>query len=388
MPDKIPGIYTFQFWLLCISSFLFFASFNMIIPELPDFLSSLGGSEYKGLIISLFTLTAGFSRPFSGKLADRIGRLKVMIFGALISALCGYLYSFVYTVSAFLFLRFFHGFSTGFTPTGTSAYVADIVPADRRGEAMGIIGFAGSMGMAGGPTLGSYITSWLSLDHLFYISSFSAFLSVAILSGMKETLEKRESFSPGLLKIKWKDVFEPRVFAPSVVTLLSLFSFGIILTIIPDYSVHVGISNKGLFFTYFTLASLLVRLIAGKASDRFGRVIILKISTLSLAVAMLLIAFSNSVTMFIISAVTFGFAIGMNSPTLFAWTIDLGLENHRGKALATMFIALEIGIGMGAIVAGFLYSNKVENFPQTFICGAMAAFLAFIFLQVREKNPR
>ena len=59
-----PSIYTFQFFLLCLSSFLFFSSFNMIISELPAYLDSLGGGEYKGLIIALFTLAAGLSRPF------------------------------------------------------------------------------------------------------------------------------------------------------------------------------------------------------------------------------------------------------------------------------------------------------------------------------------
>ena len=77
-PDRVFGL---QFWLLCLSSFLFFSSFNMIIPELPDYLTSLGGEEYKGLIISMFTLSAGLSRPFSGKLADTIGRIPVMVFG-------------------------------------------------------------------------------------------------------------------------------------------------------------------------------------------------------------------------------------------------------------------------------------------------------------------
>ncbi|MFM7853920.1 MAG: MFS transporter, partial [Flammeovirgaceae bacterium] len=67
-------IYTAQFWLLCISSALFFASFNMIIPELPDYLTKLNGAKYKGFIISLFTVTAMLSRPFSGKLADMLGR--------------------------------------------------------------------------------------------------------------------------------------------------------------------------------------------------------------------------------------------------------------------------------------------------------------------------
>jgi hypothetical protein len=74
--NKPAGIYNRQFWLVCVSSTLFFASFNMLIPELPDFLESLDGADYKGLIISLFTLTAmisplqrkacGYSRPHTG----------------------------------------------------------------------------------------------------------------------------------------------------------------------------------------------------------------------------------------------------------------------------------------------------------------------------------
>jgi hypothetical protein len=50
--------FSLQYILLCLSSFLFFASFNMLIAELPDYLTSLGGEDYKGLI-SLFTVTAG-----------------------------------------------------------------------------------------------------------------------------------------------------------------------------------------------------------------------------------------------------------------------------------------------------------------------------------------
>src|SRR6188768_4309876 len=131
-----PKIYTPQFWLVCLSSLLFFASFNMIIPELPAYLTSLGGAEYKGLIISLFTLTAMISRPFSGKLADKIGRVPVMIFGSTVCILCSLIYPWLTSVTGFLWLRLVHGFSTGFTPTGQTAYLSDIIPADRRGEAM------------------------------------------------------------------------------------------------------------------------------------------------------------------------------------------------------------------------------------------------------------
>ena len=72
-------LYTTPFLLLCLSHALFAGSFNMMIPELPNYLRSMGGAQYIGLIIALFTVTAGASRPFSGKLTDTIGRLPVII---------------------------------------------------------------------------------------------------------------------------------------------------------------------------------------------------------------------------------------------------------------------------------------------------------------------
>src|SRR5210317_1889750 len=179
---KIAG-FTSQFWLLCLSSFLFFSSFNMMIPELPDYLTSLGGAEYKGYIISLFTLSAAISRPFSGKLADTIGRIPVMVIGASVCFVLGFVYPMVGTVTAFLILRFFHGFSTGFKPTGTSAYVADIVPDNRRGEAMGMLGVFGSLGIAAGPVIGGEIVRLISVNAMFYSSSIFAIMSVLILLG-------------------------------------------------------------------------------------------------------------------------------------------------------------------------------------------------------------
>ena len=149
MGQSTQKIYDYHFWLLCVSSLLFFASFNMIIPELPEYLTQLGGAEYKGFIISLFTITAMISRPFSGKLADKIGRVPVMIFGALVCFICSLFYPIISSLAGFFLLRFVHGFSTGFTPTGNTAYLSDIIPSQRRGEAMGILGTAGAVGMAG-----------------------------------------------------------------------------------------------------------------------------------------------------------------------------------------------------------------------------------------------
>ncbi|WP_340153806.1 MFS transporter [uncultured Marivirga sp.] len=370
------------FIALSFSAFLFFASFNMIIPMLPDFLTSLGGGEYKGLIIALFTITAGISRPFSGKLADKIGRLPVMIFGAVVCFVAGLSYPFVTGIIAFFALRLLHGFSTGFTPTGNAAYVADIVPMNRRGEAMGIIGVAISVGTASGNAIGGYMGSIYPIDYVFYASALSAIISIVILSGMNETLADRVSFNFGLLKLKRDEILEKKVIVPAIYMALSVYSFGLVLTIMPDYSAHLNISNKGLFFAVFVLASLGVRIVAGKISDKIGRVKVLKVSSFILAIAMVLIALSNSLISLMGAGVLFGIGVGMNSPTVFAWAIDLAEDHKRGKALATLYIFLEIGIGMGAFISGWVYENSTANFARTFYMGAGFALLAFVYLNI------
>ena len=208
----------------------------MIIPELPDYLASLGGKEYIGYTIALFTLAAGFSRPFSGKLTDHVGRIPIMAFGSLVCFICGGLYPLMHTVQGFLFLRFIHGMSTGTKPTATAAYVADVIPEDRRGEAQGGLGIFTATGMSIGPAIGSFLAAEYGIDQMFYISSVFALASIIILSRMKETLPKamKSRLSLSLFRIGWKDVFEPKIVPVFWIMLFVSFSAGAMITLIPN----------------------------------------------------------------------------------------------------------------------------------------------------------
>ncbi len=383
-----PSFFTLDFFLLCMSSFLFFSSFNMIIPELPAYLSSLGGEDYKGLIIALFTLSAGLSRPFSGKLADKIGRIPVMMVGATVCFVVGLLYPLLTFVSGFLFLRFAHGFSAGFTPTGASAYVADIVPFQKRGEAMGIQSLFGSLGMAAGPAVGGWIASMWSINTVFYCAAFTAIFSILILLRLKETLQEKEPLTLDLFKLNRDEIIEKRVLLPSVILFLSVFSFGVVLTIIPDFSTQLGIKNKGLFFAVFTLSSLGIRLIAGRTSDRYGRVVVLRAAVICMMMAMVAVAFAETKFVLLCSGVLFGAAVGMYSPTTTAWVVDRSLDKFRGRALATMYIFLESGIGVGAVISGWLYANNPENFRLVFLSSGGVAFLAFLILIFIKRDRK
>lgn len=374
------SFYTPRYWLLCFSIFLFFMSFNMIIPELPAHLTRLGGGEHKGLIIALFTLTAGLSRPFSGKFADRLGRIPVIFFGILVSTAAIFSYPFFQTVGLFLLLRLLHGFSTGFTPTGASAYLADIVPADRRGETMGLYGTMSSLGMAVAPALGGWVAYAHSLDLMFYVAGGISLLSVAMTFSLRETLPQREPFRWSMFRLRRGDIFEPRALGPALVYGLCFFSFGAVLTLMPDMSEWLGIGNKGWFFTVSTVASLFVRVFAGKVSDRYGRVKVLRISSLFYVAAMLAAALAQGPALFFASAALLGLGIGILSPTVLAWTVDLSNDQNRGRALATMYIALEVGIGLGAWASGTLYANQTANFPLAFGLAAVLAATSFGYL--------
>ena len=382
---NLDPVYNLHFILMCLSSLLFSASFNMMIPELPAYLSSMGGAEYKGFIIALFTLTAGISRPFSGKLTDKVGRVPIMAVGSIVCFVCGILYPVLTTVSGFLFLRLVHGFSTGFKPTATAAYIADIIPRERWGEALGLHGICFSIGMAIGPALGSTITLYTSINVMFFTSSFFALLSILILFNMKETLQNKQKFSFGLLKISKQDVFAKEALPAALITFLSYVAYGSILTLIPDWTEHLGFQNKGVFFMLFTISSMMVRFFAGKISDQKGRVLVIKLGLVLLIVALIILASIDAKIGLILGGLMYGISTGILSPALNAWTIDFSKPDERGKAMATMYIAMEAGIGLGALCAGWYFQDYLDRIPMVIYVSAFICLLGTIYM-LRFKN--
>lgn len=360
----------------------------MIIPELPAYLESMNGGEYKGLIISLFAFSAGLSRPFSGKLSDIIGRKPIMLFGGMICVLLGFLYPLVTTVYGFLFLRFIHGFSAGFNPTGAVAYLADIVPHNKRGEALGMFGMVNNVGTSLGPAIGGAVANAYGVNTMFIVSAVSGVVATALLFVVKETLPEPRKFKPSDLKVTRKDVFDKKVQVPAILMILTIFCFGAILTLIPDYATHLGVKNKGLFFSLLTITSVVVRLITGRLSDKFGRRMVVTMGTLVLTIAMFMIAGATTKFLFLASAVVFGIAAGTNSPTLFAWAIDLSSAKNIGRGTATLFISLEFGIVLGSIIPMTFYGNVPENLPVAFYSCAIVAMSAFLILVVQHFRAR
>ena len=362
-----------SFWLLSTGALLFFVSFNLVLPELPSHLRELGGGDYLGLIIPVFSLSALVSRPLSGYITDQWGRKWALIAGTLFCILAGLLYPFSGTVWFFFMIRMIHGFSTGFTPTGFVAYAGDVVDPNQRGKAMGWLGLFNNAGTSIGYGVGAWIVADFGRDGLYTATALSALLALLLFSRLPETFKSAE---PRPLEFKISRWLHRESFLPAVLMLLVCVSLGSVLTIMPDYTEFRGFDNKGLFLSLYIAASLFVRLISGTISDRFGRPLSVAIGTgfqiLSIAV---LIGVSHSWG-FWAGAILYGLGQGFNAPALFAWSSDLSSKENRGSATAMLFMALETGIIIGGLAAGFLVTRGL-GYSSAFALNGLCFVLAF-----------
>jgi len=372
--------YSKNFWALCVSILLFMTSFNLIVPELNAFITDLRGEEYKGLIMVLFTLSAAISRPFSGKLADNMGRKSTMYVGIIVMTTATFLYPFSSTVLFFLLLRFFHGFSTGFLPTGATATITDLLPVDKRGQGMGVFGTAISLGIGVGQFLGTPVASTFGVTGLFIVAGILAIAAGLMITTVKETLETPKPFHLSHLSIRKNEWIEKNVLPVGIVMLLSAASSGMLFVITPDLSGYLGIENKGWFFALYVISTILVRLFTGKLSDKIGRRQTLVIGLIILIISMLLVAHAQTVFMYSFASIIFGMATGLNSPTLFAWMADLAPSNRRGIGSGTLFIALELGIMLGAGLTLIFYNSTFESVALTFNIAVLLNSMALIFV--------
>ncbi|MDI1233082.1 MAG: MFS transporter [bacterium] len=384
---KLFKAYPIQFWKLCFACLIFFSSFTMVIPDLPILLDAIGGKKYNWLIIPSFAIIALISRPYSGKLSDQIGRVRVMCIGAVVTTLACFFYIFIPVALLFFFNRGFHGICAGFTPTGFTAYADDVVPLEKRGEAMGIVGICNNIGNAIGWVIGSKCTSLFGINAMFQIASLLGFISLLLFMTLKEHSVIKQKFKWNMLKLRKDELFESKVLIPGIVLLLTAFSSGGILALIADFTLHVGIGNKGAYMAIYILSSLVVRFLAGRWSDRYGRKKIALYGSIALGISMLVLAYTVGTNLYILSSVLFGIGFGLISPSLFAWTVDLSEEGKKGKAVGTLFIFLELGIILGSSVCGLIYNNHFQNFKIAFIICAMLAFSASFFV-IDRSSPK
>lgn len=378
-------IWNKTFILIMIVSFLMFLSMYMLLPTLPLYAQTIGGNEtVAGTIVAVFTLSAVMVRPWFGNMLDRKGRKLILIIGVGIFFVSALAYNLVFSIITLLALRVVHGIGWGASTTATGTIASDVIPAVRRSEGMGYYGISATIAMSVGPALGLYLVAYRSYAVLFTGSAILAALGLAgsffinyeiprkIQEGAKAPLRK------GV-------ILEKTAIPPALVLFFITLTYGGIVTFLPSYAADRGVENIGIFFTVYALVLLLGRPIIGKLADRYGARKFLVPGILLIAIALVLLVKASSLPIFLLVAVVYGLGFGTVQPILNALVISLSPPERRGAANATFAVAMDLGIGLGAVTLGFIAQKM--GYEYMYGCSAIFALLALImyFALLRKK---
>ncbi|OCL03874.1 general substrate transporter [Glonium stellatum] len=119
------------------------------VTEMKYFLHTFGGltPTMRGFIVSLIMLTGAVPSFFAGQLADRFGRLEIVMAGALVFTLGAALQGGAYHLPMFLVGRALCGLGQGLWLSNVSVYITEIAPSARRGTLVSMPQLAAAFGL-------------------------------------------------------------------------------------------------------------------------------------------------------------------------------------------------------------------------------------------------
>ena len=124
------------FLLLCLIGFAAFFSSYLRIPVMPLFAATMGaGPAQVGTINGAFMLTAGLLSIPAGLLADRTGRKLPIIAGVIATAASSLLVTQCHLPGQMALAYILFGAGLAAFAPGMLSLVADVMPADRLGQA-------------------------------------------------------------------------------------------------------------------------------------------------------------------------------------------------------------------------------------------------------------
>ncbi|MGB9763936.1 MAG: MFS transporter [Candidatus Saccharicenans sp.] len=351
-----------QLWtkdfLLGLSSYFFLYLSISLLFLLPLFLKQFHPKEREvGLIMGIHSLTAVMIRPFFGRLIDRRGGKEISLLGLVILILTMPFFHLIKNAGIFpVSLRALTGVGWGISMTATITMCTDLTPAQSLARSIGIVGVAGLIANAVGPTIGEEIINHFGFSGLFNSCLIFLIISFALVIWTREMpVEDRAAESgSGKSKKTWNSISIILMIIIGSMPVLHGSVRGAILYFMPLLIKSLNLGRVGPFFVIFSLAAILSRFRLGGLSDYYGRKKIVFLSALIISFNLFLISRINGQLLLLSTGFIGGFGQGLIYPALSTYLVDFMGRENKGLAISLYNSLFDAGMGVGSVIYGWI----------------------------------
>ena len=350
-----------------------------IAPALPRIAETLGVSAGQvGLLVTAFTFPGVILTTFAGILADRYGRLRIMIPGLILFAVAGAACVFATSLPMLIALRVVQGI--GASPVGSInvTLIGDLFTGRQRTAAMGFNASVLSIGTAAYPAAGGALAmiAWSAPFALALLAIPVAILAVRRLHaaprGHKADLG---DYFAGLWEIVRRREVLALFFASTAIFILL---YGAYITFLPflmagrfgSSPLGIGLLMAGLSIsTAATSANL------GRLARWLGERRLMRLGFVVFAAGLAMIPLAPMVWALAVPAVLLGFAFATTIPVVQVLLAGVAPDDRRGAVMSLNGTVLRLGQTLGPPVMALVH--RLAGIDAVFYAGAVfALFLA------------
>jgi MFS family permease len=385
--DDDDALITRPFIIVTLSTFVFFIYIGMLIPIVPLFIEGpLHAGEFGiGLTVAVFAIAAITVRPLIGRIADRHGRRRLIMGGAVLAAMGGALSGQADSLWQLLSMRAVTGVGEAAVFVGAATLIADLSPRDRRAEGASYFSVAVFGGIGIGPIFGEWILNDSQFERAFLVAGSFALLAAVIawfaparVESPDDEVSTGESEQPNS---GWRRFVHPAAVLPGVVLACGVAAFTTFASFVPEYARSLGLTTSGGIFALYALISVLVRIFGARLPEQLGPRRAVTIALGNVMIGLLILAAIPAVPALWIAAVFIGVGFAFNYPSLLALTVNRASDRDRAWAVSSFTMFFDVGSAVGGLVIGAFAQVVGKQFG--FLGGAVACVLGLWVLRTK-----
>lgn len=372
-----PRIFTAPLILLSLAGFGAMASFYLLLSVVPMYATAIGvggvGAGFATGALMLSTVAAEFGTP---RLVTRFGHRAVLAAGLLLLGAPALALPGSASVAMMMAVCVVRGLGFAIIVVVGGALVASLVPAERRGEGLGLYGVVvGVPGVAGLP-LGVWLAGEIGYSPVFVAGGLAALAGLAAVPGLPGREPAPEQPLGMLAGLR-----TPALVRPAIIFSGTAIAGGVVVTFVP---VAVPQASGGLAAVALLVqaaAATLSRWWAGRYGDRHGGSALLVPGVLLAATGMLSLVLMASPAALLVGMVLFGAGFGIAQNVTLSLMFARVPASGYGTASALWNLAYDSGYGLGA--AGFGVLAVQTGYPAAF---ALTGVLVLAALALARRD--